>query len=216
MPPPARVIEALIWQSAPPFCGILTLVRNGTVPVVRPLVFVAPPFPVQPRVHETVACWPCSGLASVQMLIFNGISTSWLMPQEEVPPERPWQVAAGVAEAVAEVPARAEPASVAITAIAATSSTTATAARRFFGSILDLRSFSRHCCKCGPTVPKGRDRIWRNGRTSRQRMCEARGTRVAAAVWHRRPVPAACRPRSRSEEHTSELQSRPHLVCRLL
>src|SRR5690554_7499445 len=25
-----------------------------------------------------------------------------------------------------------------------------------------------------------------------------------------------CAPRARSEEHTSELQSRPHLVCRLL
>src|SRR3989442_9417502 len=27
---------------------------------------------------------------------------------------------------------------------------------------------------------------------------------------------ACCRPCRRSEEHTSELQSRPHLVCRLL
>src|SRR3989442_6572273 len=38
----------------------------------------------------------------------------------------------------------------------------------------------------------------------------------------RRPAPARCRSgarwnrRGRSEEHTSELQSRPHLVCRLL
>src|SRR3989442_8517717 len=31
----------------------------------------------------------------------------------------------------------------------------------------------------------------------------------------RRPVPPP-RPVARSEEHTSELQSRPHLVCRLL
>src|SRR6266498_5418474 len=30
------------------------------------------------------------------------------------------------------------------------------------------------------------------------------------------PPPAAARPTWRSEEHTSELQSRPHLVCRLL
>src|SRR5436305_2795647 len=31
------------------------------------------------------------------------------------------------------------------------------------------------------------------------------------------PRPKTCRcPRCRSEEHTSELQSRPHLVCRLL
>src|SRR5690554_7372578 len=43
--------------------------------------------------------------------------------------------------------------------------------------------------------------------------------RRAARGWSR---PPACRPRRtctgrpRSEEHTSELQSRPHLVCRLL
>src|SRR5690554_8123394 len=30
------------------------------------------------------------------------------------------------------------------------------------------------------------------------------------------PLPSGSRPRDRSEEHTSELQSRPHLVCRLL
>src|SRR2546422_8321192 len=45
------------------------------------------------------------------------------------------------------------------------------------------------------------------------------------ATWRARPTasrssqpccpPAAC-PRTRSEEHTSELQSRLHLVCRLL
>src|SRR5687768_17806327 len=32
----------------------------------------------------------------------------------------------------------------------------------------------------------------------------------------RRQLPLAPRPRRRSEEHTSELQSRLHLVCRLL
>src|SRR3712207_7504413 len=31
-----------------------------------------------------------------------------------------------------------------------------------------------------------------------------------------RPAPARARPRARSEEHTSELQSRQYLVCRLL
>src|SRR3989442_14555952 len=37
----------------------------------------------------------------------------------------------------------------------------------------------------------------------------------SARRW--RPVPVALLPREeRSEEHTSELQSRPHLVCRLL
>src|SRR5690554_7352379 len=37
--------------------------------------------------------------------------------------------------------------------------------------------------------------------------------------WHRgqvRYVPGDVRDQPRSEEHTSELQSRPHLVCRLL
>src|SRR2546422_4517800 len=38
-----------------------------------------------------------------------------------------------------------------------------------------------------------------------------------AARWRDRGrAPAACRPARRSEEHTSELQSRLHLVCRLL
>src|SRR6266498_3998111 len=47
-----------------------------------------------------------------------------------------------------------------------------------------------------------------------------------ARAWRRRPRPPPARRarriggsaprRSRSEEHTSELQSRPHLVCRLL
>src|SRR6266581_9574839 len=40
------------------------------------------------------------------------------------------------------------------------------------------------------------------------------------SVWHMTPPPAnaaaVSRPRPRSEEHTSELQSPLHLVCRLL
>src|SRR5436305_14215882 len=40
----------------------------------------------------------------------------------------------------------------------------------------------------------------------------ARTRRVRAARRRRGPRPSSCR----SEEHTSELQSRPHLVCRLL
>src|SRR6266498_5543223 len=47
---------------------------------------------------------------------------------------------------------------------------------------------------------------------------------IPAWTWHSpihrcifRPVcRSTCAPRNRSEEHTSELQSRPHLVCRLL
>src|SRR6266550_8873508 len=38
----------------------------------------------------------------------------------------------------------------------------------------------------------------------------------ATRAWHGwRPI-GACKPPARSEEHTSELQSRLHLVCRLL
>src|SRR3712207_8407991 len=43
-----------------------------------------------------------------------------------------------------------------------------------------------------------------------QARCYRRGTR---ALWQR---PTACLPYPRSEEHTSELQSRQYLVCRLL
>src|SRR5436305_6988038 len=57
-----------------------------------------------------------------------------------------------------------------------------------------------------------------SGRGSRWRRASPGGTRGRS----RRPPPAAARRGSsavrgpRSEEHTSELQSRPHLVCRLL
>src|SRR3712207_8999434 len=44
----------------------------------------------------------------------------------------------------------------------------------------------------------------------------ARGTVAARGRSHRRPLRAGSRRRSRSEEHTSELQSRQYLVCRLL
>src|SRR3989442_1981922 len=40
--------------------------------------------------------------------------------------------------------------------------------------------------------------------------------RNGLAARHARQVALAQRIRPRSEEHTSELQSRPHLVCRLL
>src|SRR6266498_1610282 len=43
---------------------------------------------------------------------------------------------------------------------------------------------------------------------------------VRGSIWRRRQaaedrIPLPCCGRGRSEEHTSELQSRPHLVCRL-
>src|SRR2546430_4826043 len=41
-------------------------------------------------------------------------------------------------------------------------------------------------------------------------------TRRGAATRRGRRSPASARPRSRSEEHTSELQSQSNLVCRLL
>src|SRR2546422_1839964 len=44
----------------------------------------------------------------------------------------------------------------------------------------------------------------------------ARRRRRAAAARHRSAGTWRCRAAARSEEHTSELQSRLHLVCRLL
>src|SRR2546430_12381395 len=39
---------------------------------------------------------------------------------------------------------------------------------------------------------------------------------ITATFWGRAVTPASLAPRSRSEEHTSELQSQSNLVCRLL
>src|SRR5436305_3208423 len=53
----------------------------------------------------------------------------------------------------------------------------------------------------------------------RSRGCRQTGSSAATAHSRRTPrTPARLRsrPARRSEEHTSELQSRPHLVCRLL
>src|SRR5687768_17871323 len=46
----------------------------------------------------------------------------------------------------------------------------------------------------------------------------SRGSRSYSACWARSRTIRSCRPRTRprSEEHTSELQSRLHRVCRLL
>src|SRR5690554_6980309 len=46
-------------------------------------------------------------------------------------------------------------------------------------------------------------------------MC-GKTARAVTARWYKEGWTAACGRRARSEEHTSELQSRPHLVCRLL
>src|SRR5437899_5619457 len=49
--------------------------------------------------------------------------------------------------------------------------------------------------------------------------CRSRTSRPRIAPWRRgrpRAPPSAARGRGRSEEHTSELQSLRHLVCRLL
>src|SRR5436305_7104587 len=48
---------------------------------------------------------------------------------------------------------------------------------------------------------------------SSRRPCASRSSRAPARARGRR---VRRRPPDRSEEHTSELQSRPHLVCRLL
>src|SRR3989442_2343265 len=58
------------------------------------------------------------------------------------------------------------------------------------------------------------------GRSWAMRARMAGGSKVSVRIW-RAPDPhgdlrSPGHPRPRSEEHTSELQSRPHLVCRLL
>src|SRR3989442_4058033 len=77
--------------------------------------------------------------------------------------------------------------------------------------------------------------IWHPEGRWRRRAATALGRRTRGKVWAPAPLPVATgSPRSsscapvgttrspggkrarRSEEHTSELQSRPHLVCRLL
>src|SRR5690606_41634769 len=56
----------------------------------------------------------------------------------------------------------------------------------------------------GPRAPRGSRRAARRGRRHRRAACAAPRSRWRAP------------PRGRSEEHTSELQSRENLVCRLL
>src|SRR3989442_7594279 len=46
--------------------------------------------------------------------------------------------------------------------------------------------------------------------------CNSRQSAVSSTRRKRRTLPARSHGKLRSEEHTSELQSRPHLVCRLL
>src|SRR5436305_10085207 len=48
--------------------------------------------------------------------------------------------------------------------------------------------------------------------SERSRSCAGQASRCACIRHYAPPILARCR----SEEHTSELQSRPHLVCRLL
>src|SRR3989442_7789868 len=50
----------------------------------------------------------------------------------------------------------------------------------------------------------------------RARTLSARGKALAQCVGRRQCLRALQQQERRSEEHTSELQSRPHLVCRLL
>src|SRR5258708_19336327 len=55
-------------------------------------------------------------------------------------------------------------------------------------------------------------RAQRSSSRSRSHHCDPRGS----SAWHPRCTPPTRRARWRSEEHTSELQSPDHLVCRLL
>src|SRR5690554_7572679 len=63
-----------------------------------------------------------------------------------------------------------------------------------------------------PLLPRGQRRSHCRFQTAplRQRICRCRQSALRGGA------PGKPSRRSRSEEHTSELQSRPHLVCRLL
>src|SRR5436305_11435787 len=75
-----------------------------------------------------------------------------------------------------------------------------------YGDHLDLHSFpTRRSSDLGPAA------LCRRAAPDRRQPGHRGGRRVAG---NRRAQPRPVRPRS--EEHTSELQSRPHLVCRLL
>src|SRR2546422_1895809 len=69
-------------------------------------------------------------------------------------------------------------------------------------------------CGC-PVLP---DVYWRNARSSASGSAYAGAAASASRSDGSRTArtPGACAADSRSEEHTSELQSRLHLVCRLL
>src|SRR5690349_22366648 len=60
--------------------------------------------------------------------------------------------------------------------------------------------------------------LFRSSRRRRPRRGRASSARQPSAAWDRRcrAGACACASRTRSEEHTSELQSRRDLVCRLL
>src|SRR3712207_8349256 len=82
-----------------------------------------------------------------------------------------------------------------------------------------FRSHARRRCQlvvCFPVL-----RVRRNDQPANQeggkngRIAVIVGNEDAAALW-RQPDVVARRNRVRSEEHTSELQSRQYLVCRLL
>src|SRR3712207_7879343 len=67
---------------------------------------------------------------------------------------------------------------------------------------------------CAATSPSG----WRSARFRAARSPAASPPPSTSSAWRRSPIacPRNCPADSRSEEHTSELQSRQYLVCRLL
>src|SRR3712207_6959365 len=72
-----------------------------------------------------------------------------------------------------------------------------------------FRSESRY-----PRVPRRRE--WSAAAPPSARRALRRESPPAGCESHRRGLSSAACPASRSEEHTSELQSRQYLVCRLL
>src|SRR5436305_7602594 len=87
-----------------------------------------------------------------------------------------------------------------------------------YASHLYLHSFPTRRSSDLSLVPVNRERLIgdRHPEIEGQPGCEVPAQTILRQRWHRRHNSSSFPIFPRSEEHTSELQSRPHLVCRLL
>src|SRR5690625_5308772 len=91
------------------------------------------------------------------------------------------------------------------------------------GDCTDMPIYEYRCSSCGHELEKLQrmsDEPLRDcpdcGRPELRRLISAAGFRLKGSGWYETDFKSGNRRNLRSEEHTSELQSRGHLVCRLL